>query len=54
MSSHENQSPLSGGGVLKETVNYLDKPFIFQLRNLNPRESRGSAQGHMARVEGAT
>lgn len=25
----------------KETVNDLDKPFNFQLRNLNPREARG-------------
>lgn len=26
--------------MLKETVKYLDKPFVFQLRNLSPRETR--------------
>lgn len=44
MSSYENQSLLFGGGVLKETVNDLDKAFIFQLRNLSPRETRGLPQ----------
>lgn len=37
---------VQGWGCFKATLNYLDKPFIFQLRNLSPREAGTCPRSH--------